>query len=265
MFKYIKLDSVLNFVSPMVKEQADSPQLLQYANQAYRKLSLPNIQYDLKTVILEVVDHKAKLPKDVKKILSLWYTSIPLPPDQYTIVVDLNEEERIVTLQQQLFLSSTWANESLMPLHYLGQNKSALIDDSLYCKDCGYGFSVDSSLSCLTIDLPDTTLVMEYMATMADEDCNLLIPDNPTLQEGLAAYSSAMIFKDLADRGKEGANNRYMSYLQLSQNLLNKFRGQIHLMNIQPALYEKFRQKRFDVPGNFYQYKRNPSFRRNLR
>jgi len=71
MFKYIKLDSILNFVSPMVKEQADSPQLLQYANQAYRKLSLPNIQYDLKTVLLEVVDHKAKLPKDVKSLLPI--------------------------------------------------------------------------------------------------------------------------------------------------------------------------------------------------
>lgn len=257
MFKFVKIDSVLNFVSSYVKENFDTPQILQWANQAYRRLEMPGIQYDLKTVVVPVENHKATLPNDVRKVVGIWFTEQPIPEQSYNIVVEVDNEDRSVILQQQLLLSSPWVN-TFVPLSYKGQNRKAIIDEQLYCKNCGYGFSLDSSMKCLTIDIADGDVIIEYYAILKDDDCNILIPENINLQEGLANYASAMAFKELSDRRLESSNQKYLQYLQMSQNLLNRFRGQIHLMNVQPSLYEKFRQQRFETSGH-WKYKRNPS------
>lgn len=260
MIKYIKLDSILNYVSSAVKEQTDTPQILQYANQAWRKLQLPNVQYDLKVESVTVENHKAVLPTDIKKIVGIWYTTVPYSDISYDIIVENGDQENKVVLQQQLLLSSPnfwrWV-ETWKPLYYLGQNKSALIDNNLYCKNCGFGFSINSDLTCLTIDINDCQLIIEYYSTLKDEDCNILIPDDSTLLEGLAAYASAMVFKEKKDRNMEGASQNYLSYLQLSQNLLNRFRGKVHLSNVQPSLHEQLRNRRFNFEGAYWKYQRN--------
>lgn len=261
MIKYIKLDSILNYVSSAVKEQTDTPQILQYANQAWRRLQLPNIQYDLKVAVLEVNNHKATLPSDLKRIVGMYYTTVPMPDTSFDLVIEVDDIERKVMLQQQLLLSSPWS-ETFRPLQYVGQNRSAIIDNDLYCKNCGYGFSVDAELKCLTIDKGDSQsepydLIIEYFATISDEDCNILIPDNENLKMGLAAFASALVFRDMADRRIENSQNRYADYLTQSQNLLNRFRGQYHLMNVQPALHEQFRNRRFSKEGAYWNYNRN--------
>ena len=258
MIKFTKLDAVLNYVSKAVKEQADNPQLLQWANQAWRRLHLPNYQIDLKVVMVEVKDHKAELPDDVRKLVGVWYTQLPVPEDSYDIVVEVDKEKKMVILQQQLLLSSPWF-KSFNPLRYLGQNKSAIIDEGLYNDSCFSGFSVDPGLKCLTVDVDDTSLVLEYYCTLKDEDCNILVPDNVNLLEGLGAYASAMVYRDRRDRNMEGAANLYASYLQVSQTLLNRFRGQVHLMNFTPALHEAFRKSRFDVDA-YWKEQRNYHF-----
>lgn len=260
MIKFTKIDSILNFVSSAIKEQEDVPQLLQWANQAYRKLHLPNIQYDLKTVVVEVANHKATLPTDVKKIVGVWYTTAPLPETSYDIVVEVDNVDRSVILQQQLLLSSPWKN-TFVPLRYIGQNRSSLIDENLYCNRCGNGFSIDSSLKCITVDVDDTSLILEYYATMKDTDCSILVPDDVDLLTGLAYHASSKLFMDRADRNMEGAANRSREYLMLSQNHLNRFRGKMHLMNLQPSLHEQFRKSRFDS-DNYWKYQRNYNFNR---
>lgn len=257
MFKFVKLDSVLNFVSSYVKENFDTPQILQWANQAYRRLEMPGIQYDLKTVCIPVENHKATLPNDVRKVVGIWFTQQPIPEQSYNIVVEVDNEDKSVILQQQLLLSSPWVN-TFVPLSYKGQNRQAIIDEQLYCKDCGYGFSLDSSMKCLTLDIADGDVIIEYYAILKDDDCNILIPDDPTLQEGLSAWASHKAWEDLSDRRVEAARERSLYYMQLSQNLINRFRGKVHLMNVQPSLYEKFRQQRFETSGH-WTYKRNPS------
>lgn len=264
MIKYIKLDSILNYVSSATKEQTDTPQLLQYANQAWRRLQLPNVQYDLKVAVLEVNNHKAKLPSDVKRIVGIYYTKVPLSDTSYDLVVEVDGIDKKVMLQQQLLLSSPW-RDTFMPMQYVGQNKSAIVDNGLYCKDCGYGFSVDAELKCLTIDSGNSQtdpydIVIEYYSNLTDEDCNILIPDSETLKQGLAYHASAMIWRDMADRRMEGAQARYADYLAQSQNLLNRFRGQYHLMNVQPALHEQFRNRRFNKDGAYWNYYRNNSY-----
>lgn len=242
MIKFVKIDAVLNHIANVVKDDEDTLQLISWANDQYRNYELP-IRYDLQYALIDVINHKAKLPDDVHRIIDILYS--PSYPDTniQTVLKDFGDY-RLIIAQEIFFGSPYWA--TFRPIKYKGQNRAALIDEDIYCKDknCEIGFSVDASLSCLTIDLIDGEIMIEYFTTVKDENNNILIPNDTDLLKGLAAYAESQYWKNKAYAHEERAYQFYMDNLSISNTLLNKFRGKMLLRNINVKDQNEFVFKR---------------------
>lgn len=255
---YVKIDACLSYMTNAVKEQADQLQLLQYASQAWRSIEMP-AKYEIRFCLVEVSDHRASLPSDVKQIKYVGYTDEMIPDNGLYQWVEVDNERRAVFLQQTLMLTENAYINSFRPLYYLGQNRSKLIDRELWCSQCEIGFSVDAKLKCLTIDIPDTVLLIGYYALLKDEDGDFLVPNDPDLLAGLAAKASAMVFRDMADRRMEGTFNREQHYNVIAAQKIGEFKGAQHARNFNPQLHQRLKQNRFNGlnRGHYWQHRRN--------
>lgn len=253
MYKYTQFDAILNFIPKSVKADEDALQLKSYAAQAYKMFKLP-FQQDLKTVLIEVKDHKAFLPNDVLKIWTVFYTEDIISDAVNTLLQDYGDSRLVV--YQEIFFSSTHFR-SMRQLHYKGQNRQLLIDESLYCNSCKIGWSVDKNLSCLTIDLPDGEIALIYASPVRDESDNMLIPDDPKLLEGLAQYALSKYWLNKAYEGNDQARlaKQFADDAAFkAESLLSNFRGEHLLRSID---IEKHRQLIFGRNKINYSYDRN--------
>ena len=255
MIKYTSLDALFNYIPQAIRRDVDAIQIKSWAVQTYRQYNLP-FQYKVKYVTVDVVDYKAVLPDDVFRIVDIRYNPY-FPDENVTTILRDYGDYRLIIAQEIFFGSSLYA--SARPLRYLGQNRSALIDDAMYCNTCEIGFSIDESLRCLTIDTSDGTLIVGYLTTVKDEDENLLIPDHPDLMQGLSHYAQAQYWLDKAYTHVERAYEFYNDNLIRAERLLNRFRGRRLMASLNPEKHNRFTFGR-NIPN--YNYERNTYIKR---
>ena len=250
MNKYVPLDAVLNYVPEVLKDDTDTVQLLSWANQAYRDFNLPS-QTELKTVLIDVVSHKAKLPNDVKLIVDVLYSSVLW--DGTTTALQNFGDYRVIVYQEIYFGSTYYLNSK--PLKYKGQNRAPLIDDNLYCRTCEIGFTIDKTMSCLTIDLADGEVTLIYYAPVKDEQGNILIPDDPALMEGLSWHIQSRYWLNRSYTGDNTIAYRFHTDASTkAATMLSKFRGKELLKAIDSDKHNAFLMRRNRYS---YQFSRN--------
>lgn len=252
MNKYVPLDAVINYVPEVLKQDTDTIQLLSWANQAYRDFNLPS-QLELKTAIVDVNSHKAKLPSDVKLIVDVLYSTTQW--DGITTALQDFGDYRVIVYQEIFFGSTYYLNAK--PLKYKGQNRAPLIDDSLYCRTCEIGFTIDKTMTCMTIDLADGEVTLIYYSSVKDENGNILIPDDPALLEGLSWSIQSKYWLNKSYTHEEMAYKFHNDALVKAQTMLSKFRGKEILRAIDSDKHQAFVFRR-----NRYSYDFNRNKRR---
>ena len=217
MIKYTALDTVLLYVPESIRRDIDALKIKFYANMAYRRFNLP-FQSKLEYATIDVVNHKAILPDGVKRIVDIRYNPYSPEADTLTILRDFGDYRLIVA--QEIFFGSTYYTES-RPLRYLGQNRSALIDNTMYCNNCEIGFSINPELNCLTIDVADGSIIIGYLTDIEDN----LVPDHPDLLLGLANWVQSQYWLEKMSTHTDNAMALYREHLRLAEVHLNTFRA----------------------------------------
>lgn len=257
MIKYENINIVLNAIPNVVREDTDQLQLIAWANEQYRNFELP-FKYELAYALIDVENHKAILPTDVHRILDVLHSNSYPDTDVQTVLRDYGDYRLIIA--QEIFFSSPYVG-SFKPIKYKGQNRNKLIDERIYCKslNCEVGFSIDARMKCLTIDLIDGEVLLEYFTTVKDTDGNPLIPYDTDLINGLAAYAVSKYWENKAYAHEERGYQFYLDNLNKATILLNKFRGKSILRNIDVEAQRSFlfNRNRFNYSNNNRQYRFN--------
>ena len=255
MIKYAPLDAIINYIPQAIRRDTDLIQIKSWALQAYRQYNLP-FQYEIKYVVVDVTDHKVVLPDDVVRLVDIRYNPY-YPDDNITTIVRDYGDYRLIIAQEIFFGSSLYANSR--PLKYLGQNRSALIDESMYCDKCEVGFSIDHSLTCLTIDVTDGSIIIGYLSMVRDENDSLLVPDHPDLFQGLSHYVQAQYWLDKSYTHTENAFNFHTHNSVQAERLLNRFKSRRLMASLNADKHNMFVFGR-NVPN--YNYERNTYIKR---
>ena len=247
MIKYVPIDAVLNYVPDAIKEQVDTTQMLSWAHLTYRTMSLQLFE-ELKVVDITVKDHRAKLPDDVSRILSVIHNEpgVDLPDE---VIRDYGDNRLIIA--QEIFFSSPYFNNA-KNLRYLGQMRSPLIDKQLYCNNCDTGFSIDKYMSCLYIDYPDGNVTLIYFADI-EADGVKMIPDDPDLMMGLSYFIQAKFWEEKVYSHEANAIQLASQMHQQSSARLGAFQGRHRLKLINVSKHNQFMFRR----NKMYNWNRN--------
>jgi len=221
MIKYTSLDAVINYIPESIRRDIDLLKVKFYANQAYRRFDLP-FQKKIEYAVLEVSNHKAILPDGLKRIVEIRYN--PFYPDSNVLTVLKDYADYRLIVSQEVFFGSSFYSVS-RPMKYLGQNRIAMIDEAMYCNTCEVGFSINSEMNCLTIDVADGSIIIGYWTDVVDEEGQTLIPDHPDLLLGLSYWVQAQYWLDKSYMHTDNSFNFYREASRLAEVHLNAFRN----------------------------------------
>jgi hypothetical protein len=247
MIKYVPLEAILNYIPDAIREQVDAQQIMSWAYLLYRTIEMP-ISEELKIVDVEVKNHRVKLPDDVKRIINVIHNEpgVDVPKE---IVRDYGDGRLIIA--QEIFFSSQYYQQA-RGLKYLGQMKSPLIDEQLYCSRCDVGFSIDKTLSCLHIDYPDGNATLIYYAPV-EENGKKMIPDDPDLMLAISHFVQARYWQEKTYSHESNAIALSSDHHIRSRAHLSAFEGRAKLKAINVNKHNVFRLRR----NKMYNWNRN--------
>lgn len=242
MEKYVPLDAVFNHVPDVVKNNLSAIQIRSWAAQAYARLDISGNK-EIDCVVLEIENFKAPLPADLSSIKGVDYSDATmfeaesLLYSSEAVVREVSVDKYI--LYQQIWFDHLARTHRTLPLLYRGQFRSKMIENTLYCNDCTVGFTVDKKLTCLTIDLPDGSILLTYERPVRESD-DLLIPDDSLLLGGLGLYVTAMFWQNRAYTHEQNAMNFYNDALMKSEHMLKSFQGRYKGKQVDVASQRQF-------------------------
>lgn len=185
---YISIKSVLHDLSLMIDERYwNETAMEEWITKALRQL---NIEPALEQAVslIELCEHKATLPSDLKYLTQVAFKATPEPSDELSAILsnlDLPEDSNLF-LYHSLLKSLVWVPLKLTTNPY---HASICLDETLMqCPGCQYEFSVSPSMV-LTSNLKDGLLLVAYLRYPLDKDGSALIPDDETLKESILHYA----------------------------------------------------------------------------
>jgi hypothetical protein len=236
MFKFVTLDAVLNYIPEAIKEEESAQQLKSWAFQLFSTLNF-EFRWDYKISIVPVIQHKACIPKGALKIAYVGYNLYDYSNKIQDFLIKnypngLDDEDKRLILYQSVFVEQSLVN-SYKPLRYVGTSPNLLTNDcvNVFCKDCHINFSFDKMLNNITLDEKEGYVLIIY-GTHAKEETDLIIPDDANLLQACAYYAQAQHWLNRASRHEANGMNMHTQFLQMSSNLLTKFKGSHILKNI---------------------------------
>ena len=226
MIKFVPLESVHNFIPSVVKGNTPPIQINSWALQCYRTVAFTGAK-DYEIVPIKIINHNARLPDDVQLVHDVFYT-----PKDFSEVSTLFAKEigsgdvdfNKVLIYQKIFYSSVSELGTFARLAYKGQHRAKIIDQGLYCDSCEMGFSLDKTMTCMTIDIKDGTLGLLYSRPVKDGD-SFLIPDDARLQKGLAEFVNAQFWQDRMYAHEQNAAQFYNEACMRCENLIKAFQS----------------------------------------
>ena len=264
---YKKINNVMNFIPKALREmQADDDQWLSWALQALRTVNTHELVAQ-EFAILEVVDHKALLPKGLKRITSIKMGGVNISDAEYasiaqcmsteprdtttgTSLENVMDEERHEAesnvqyfnescgINVQLFMASGYYNQSMKPLQYKGiattnpYLSKACLNACMTSSDCYTGFSI-SPEGCIFTDVPEGIICINYESEVKDDDGNFLIPNEPTaLWNGMAHYAMAQYWLNKMSNKEQSALQFYRTHQQISSSFMREAKGIFRMKNI---------------------------------
>jgi hypothetical protein len=238
MIKYVPIDAVLNFIPEAIKEQVDTRQIISWAYLMYRTFELPTSE-ELQVASITIRNHRANLPDNVRRITNVHHQNpgVDLPRTIYRDYGDY----RLIIAQEILFSSPYYTTAK--PLKYVGQMKFPIIDNSLYCRNCEVGFSIDKTLTCLAIDYPDGDAILTYFSPV-EQDGKLMIPDDPDLLMGLSYFVQAKYWEEKQFTHESNSIGLAQDAHLRARGHLGAFEGRTKLKSIDVAKHNVFVMRR---------------------
>lgn len=236
MTKFVPIDAILNYIPETIKEEESHQQLKSWAFQSYSLLNF-EFRWEYNYAIIPFENHKACLPTDALRIAYVGFSRFdyqdtinPYFTSNYPNGLDENDK-RLIIYQQ------VWQDKSMIemyrPLRYVGSSPDLLTNDcvNLVCKDCYINFSFDKMLKNVTIDEAEGYLLVIYGTNAKTED-GLIIPNDSNLLQGLAYYAQAQHWLNRASRHEANGFNMVSQLLELSKNLITRFKASHMLKKI---------------------------------
>lgn len=238
-YQYIPIDSVLYNISldidpPYYNEH----KFKEWAIRGYRKLNAKD-KYTEKVTLVQVSEHKAQLPSDVKYINQIAYKE----------TLNSTEDQAILDLlgigdtEAQFINTENWLNRlnrvtSWKPLKkstnsfiYTVTLSNNIFPNLDYTECCDHEYTVDQGL-CLTTTLRNGYIWVSYLAYATDDKCRILIPDDEDLKDAIAHYCMYRFWNSKVISGDKLAINERDWNLSQYQTLLAKASGKLNSPDI---------------------------------
>jgi hypothetical protein len=218
--KQIPIDAVLNYIPPSIRREEDNDlQLKSWMLQALRLVN-PSQIYISKVVYLDIINHKTKLPEDLRKIEYVGICTKLPTKEVLDLCNNISEEESDEVIENnckypltyRMFLDNYFSKDNYLEMSYIYNVDS----DYLLCKDsinrhynCKHNFTIDKDLN-LTTTLTEGTIIVLYRAMIYDT-----IPNNEKLIRAMSKYAEAMHWENRMAVHEQGAIRIYeMKLLQ---------------------------------------------------
>lgn len=244
MIKFINIKSVLSHVPQFLLEEESEQQIISWAYQGYKQNVTP-IQWkdDLKVCVKQIEYNKISLPKDIKKIVHIGYSleqpepiDNPSNPSKQFLTPEVGDD--FVLLSQAIAFTKTM--QKTQALRYVGQNPE-LFSSSCVNLFCGnnINFSVNKQLTQLTTDADEGWIIIVYSSTPTDDKGNILIPDDADLVRAMSLYAEAIHWQNRSGRKEEGAENLYITRLQMADSKFSEYKRKTLWRNFNSDDFQK--------------------------
>lgn len=205
---YTSIKSVIYDVSMTLDERYyNERDIYELALKALFDIKAETILVDRATV-LEVVDHKAVLPEDLKFLTMIAY----------------------------------YENEKYYPLHITSSPffYDKCNDDLKVCVNCQHTFAVSDNFV-ITTTLKDGPIYVAYRAYPTDDEGNIMIPDDEDLKEALYHFILYKYWQKKYNMLEEGAESRMKFYLGMWGVFSAKAAGALNMPSL--ATMEKIKNQ----------------------
>lgn len=211
---YISIKSVLHDLALMVDERYwNETAMEEWVTRALRQVAIEPALENAVTLI-ELCEHKAQLPSDLKYLTQVAFKASPEPADELeAIIADLElPEDSNLFLYHSMLKTLVWVPMKLAANPY---HNSICLDESLFkCPSCSYEFTVSPALV-LTSNLKSGVLLVSYLRYPLDEDGSALIPDDETLKEAILHYALYRYWLMRYMMKEDGADSRVKFHLSM--------------------------------------------------
>jgi len=229
-FKYVPLDAILNYVSDLVKADANTEQLKSYALQFYKGSNI-EAAYDYEYAIIPIKNYKAFMPdRDLLRIAEVIDVG-NYAQEIITNTVDYGNYRLIIN--QEIFFGSNWYKQARR-IAFKGQNREAIVDNGMYCRDCEIGWSIDKYLRCMSIDIKEGEIAVGYYKLIKEND-EILIPDHFNLLQALGSYATSRYFMNITHSLTDSFRQAYEMYTledqKATQNMA-KFKSIVFMRSV---------------------------------
>jgi len=240
-YKFVRLKTCLNYVPEILLEEMGQGRALDAAYLALRDFMPKKLLSKFMIAVSEIQNHKAKLPSGIHKVREVYYTptrpsavddvDVDHPEIFMTSVLDedsVDNANRTEFLRETTISLAEHVSNYGTPLTYYGQDAFVVNNDYINYYDgaCDSGFTVDRQYTCITTDEKSGYIIFTYWGNIEDDDKNFLIPDDPSLIQGLAKFIEAKAYGERVARREVNTERLYQTRMMEATNLLTHARGQ---------------------------------------
>lgn len=226
---YISVNSILYDLSLTIDDRYwNQNKMTEWAHKALR-LIRSDVMLESKLIYLEVSNHKATLPSDLKYLTQIAYT-----PNSYTCCTGTHGELDLPPTSELLCNYVINNGFSWQPLKLAGNAFHLGVCDKYMiteCNTCTNSFSVTSDLT-VTTTFCDGIIAVSYLGYPLDEEGCALIPDNEELKEALLHYLLYRYWMVKYNMKEEGSESRMQHYLQMWNTMSKKAAGNLNLPDV---------------------------------
>lgn len=224
---YTSIKSVLYDLSLTIDDRYwNETKMAEWAHKALRMVNTDQ-SLETKVTYIEVCEHKAVLPSDLKYLIQVAYVdedverflegdieALNLPTDS-NLGNQFNRPIQTIQWKPMRLTSN--------PFH-----ASICLDKSIaFCTDCYHEFGVSSDLV-LTTTLRTGAIMVSYLTWPKDDEGYSLIPDNEYLKEALLHYILYRYWMSKSLMKEEGAQQQLQFHLQMWNRLRAQAAGNLN-------------------------------------
>lgn len=191
--RYISIDAVLYDISTMVDETMwKESDAREWITKGLGKIQT-NSKYDDQLALLQILEHKSELPREVKYVNQILYkkdvdnTDLTILRD----IIDLDTSSRLAGSQlaekAALLDSNSWKVMHPTSSNFLGSFEYNITYSSGQCDTCEHEYFIHPD-GCMDISAKTGYMLLSYKTYPRDKKGSILIPDNENLKEALTHY-----------------------------------------------------------------------------
>lgn len=256
MYKYTKISDALNYVSDAVRDHVDESKLIQWFYDGYKNnIHLKKVLYDYCIAVVEIKNHQARLPKNIKKLFLASFSNFKNDKTIFnsfnSYIRDYTEDGDRIILAQGHILNELKTEYNFLPMIYTGQNNNLIANScyKIYDDSCSINYSVDKSMEIIRTSAKEGYAVFVYMGNPLDVEGELIIPDNSSLLTALGKYAE-MQYMNSKRMSTPSYENIYRSLQQEANQWFKQFVATHKLENLdvyglaeidhKPLMYQRY-------------------------